>query len=480
MSDSGTVSYGDLWKRALSVAGRIREISVGRDRRIGILSDNSAGYVVAYYGVLLSGNVVVALNSQSKAPDLQAWLTHSDSVLLLADPEHPQLQEVRGRIGPIDILDLESPSDLSATDARPLPGWDRRPDDLAAILYTSGTTGRPKGVMLSHANLVGNTQAIIHYLRLTFEDSIVNVLPFYYSYGNSVLHTHLAAGAKVIIENQAAFPARVWSRIADERASGFAGVPATFAVLLNRGHPEHYDLSCLRYVTQAGGAMPTALTTKLRQSLPDSTRIFVMYGQTEATARITYLPPEYLNDKLGSVGLPVDSVRIEIRSTAGDPVPAGTEGEICISGPSVMLGYWKDPEATQEAIHDGWLCTGDLGHLDDEGFLYIDGRKSEMIKTGAHRVSPLDIEEAVAELDGVAESAVIGIDDELLGQAIKVFVVRKPQTEISRRELLAHCRNRLALYKVPKEVEFVDQLPRTSSGKIQKHLLSGAQETHTQ
>lgn len=480
VSNAGTLCYGDLWKRALAIAGQIRHISPRSGERIGLLSENSADYVTAYYGVLLAGNVVVPLNSQSKAPDLEAWLRHSDSVMLLADPNHNQLPDVRNRMTSLDVIGIDAVAQTSIEETESLRLDAAGPEDLAAILYTSGTTGRPKGVMLSHSNLVSNTLAIMDYLSLDHEDSIVSVLPFYYSYGHSVLHTHLAAGARIVIENQSAFPARIWERIAGEKASGFAGVPATFAFLLDRVRPERYDLSRLRYVTQAGGSMPVAITRKLKEMLPDATKIFVMYGQTEATARITYLPPERLEDKPGSVGIPINGVELEIRNAAGDPVSPGTVGEIHVTGPNVMSGYWKDSDATRKTLRDGWLSTGDLGYLDGDGFLYIDGRKSEMIKTGAHRVSPLDIEEAIAELESVLESAAIGVSDNLLGEVIKVYVVCSPGASLSRRELLAHCRKRLAVYKVPKEVRFVEQLPRTPSGKIQRHLLAGmhGSETH--
>ncbi len=218
--------------------------------------------------------------------------------------------------------------------------------------------------------------------------------------------------------------------------------------------------------------MPPALISRVRKQLPHIS-FFVMYGQTEGTARLTYLPPEKLEDKLGSVGIGIPGVEVRIRDEEGDPVAIGVSGEIQIRGENVMLGYWKDPEATARTVVDGWLHTGDLGHMDEDGYVYIDGRSSEMIKSGANRISPKEIEEVIAELEDVMEVGVVGIPDDLLGQAIKAVIVSRPGGTIEARRVLAHCRQNLAAYKIPKSIEFADQLPKTASGKLQRFLLAG-------
>ncbi|HEX7769886.1 MAG TPA: fatty acid--CoA ligase family protein, partial [Dokdonella sp.] len=343
---------------------------------------------------------------------------------------------------------------------------------LALILYTSGTTGRPKGVMLSHANLAANVQSIVAYLGLEAGDSIVSVLPFYYSYGASVLHTHLAVGARVVLESNTVFPHLVVEAIARERATGFSGVPSTFLLLLNRVPLADHDLSSLRYLTQAGGAMAPAVTARLRAALPWA-RLFVMYGQTEATARLAWLPPERLDDKPGSAGIPVAGVAFEIRDEHGAALAPGRVGELYVRGPNVMQGYWQDPALSAEVLREGWLRTGDMGHLDDEGFLFLSGRRSDMIKTGAHRVHPKDIEEVIAELPEVAEVAVVGIDDEWLGQVIKACIVPVAGASLVPDRVKAHCRERLATYKIPKFIEAFADLPKTASGKVRRALLAG-------
>jgi acyl-CoA synthetase (AMP-forming)/AMP-acid ligase II len=233
---------------------------------------------------------------------------------------------------------------------------------------------------------------------------------------------------------------------------------------------ENYDLGSLRYVTQAGGAMSPELTRRLRKALPH-VQLFVMYGQTEATARLTYLPPADLDRKPGSVGRPLCGVEIEIRREDRSAAAAEEGGEVWVRGANVMLGYWQDPATSASVLAAGWLKTGDMGYLDREGYLYLHGRRSDMIKTGAHRVHPLDVENVIQELPGVAEVAVAGVDDDILGQTIKAFVVAAPGASIDPMKIKAHCRERLANYKIPKYVEIVPALPKTASGKVRRHEL---------
>jgi acyl-CoA synthetase (AMP-forming)/AMP-acid ligase II len=276
----------------------------------------------------------------------------------------------------------------------------------------------------------------------------------------------------LVLENSMAFPKLILEAMQNEAVTGFSGVPSTFALLLGRTHLEDYDLSSLRYMTQAGGPMPPALISRIRDQLPHIS-FFVMYGQTEGTARLTYLPPERLEDKLGSVGIGIPGVDVRIRDEGGNPVVIGVSGEIQVRGENVMLGYWRDPEATARTVVDGWLHTGDLGHMDEEGYVYIDGRSSEMIKSGANRISPKEIEEVIAELEEVMEVGVVGVPDDLLGQVVKAVIVSRPGSRVEARRVLAHCRQNLAAYKIPKFIEFAEELPKTASGKLQRFLLAG-------
>jgi long-chain acyl-CoA synthetase len=481
---SARINYRALWTQVLGVSAFFRREGLAPQARVALLLENSIEYVIAYYGVLAAGGAVVALNTAAKATDLGNWLSHSATSWLILDSTHPEAGAVmdwcRGRLRVI-VLDGAADGALSWREiTRTSPAADVAPvreGDLAAIIYTSGTTGNPKGVMLNHANLACNVESILAYLHLTASDRVLNVLPFYYSYGNSVLHTHLAVGGCVVIEDNLVYPHRVLQRMSAERATGFSGVPSTFALLLSRVRFEDYDLASLRYLTQAGGPMPPANIQRLLKALPH-VRLFVMYGQTEATARLSYLPPERLHDKLGSIGVAIPGVVLEVRGDSGETLGPGAVGEIWARGGNIMSGYWNDPEATRQVLADGWLRTGDLAYRDAEGYFYIQGRKSDMIKSGAHRIHPQEIEELIAELHDVAEVAVIGVDDEILGQVVKAYIVPKPGATLDVMHVKAHCHKRLATYKIPKYVELVSELPKTTSGKIRKHLLaSGVQQT---
>ena len=467
------VTYGALWSMACRFAGGLRTAGFAAGDRLALGLENSAEYVAAYYGTLLAGGIVVPLNVAAKARDFEFWLKHCAASWVVCSAENRELLAAAASIGTkVVTTGGVAPGAMAFTDIEGEFGDRATPDAHApaCILYTSGTTGSPKGVLLSQHNIASNTDAIVTYLGLTATDSIVCVLPFYYSYGNSVLHTHVKVGAKIVLDDNLVYPHKVVDNIARSRVTGFAGVPSTFALLLGRVTLQDFDLSALRYLTQAGGAMSVATTQKLREALPRAA-LYVMYGQTEASARLTYLPPADLDRKLGSVGIALPGIELEVRSETGERCAAMQTGTVWAHGPNVMCGYWDNPEATAKTLQGGWLNTGDVGYLDADGFLFLAGRRSDMIKTGAHRVHPKDVEEVIEELAEVAEVAVVGVDDELLGQAIKAFVVARSPGGIDVMQLKAHCRQRLANYKIPKYVDLVGSLPKTASGKIRRHEL---------
>lgn len=472
------VTYAELADCVRRFAGWLGTSGPGTGERVAIVLPNGIEAVIACYGSWLAGCIAVPMNAQARGRELGSWLRHARPKLLVHEAGNSDVDDALDDVGLVPqrivVGSGQAPDDSvgwqQALESAPAISAANVIEAIATILYTSGTTGSPKGVTLTHANVAANTDAITTYLELTGSDSTVSVLPFYYSYGASVLHTHLAVGGRVVLEHGLVFPATVVETIARERVSGFSGVPSTFSLLLDRVPLAEHDLSSLRYLTQAGGAMHPALITRLRDAIPQA-RLFVMYGQTEATARLAWLPPERLDDKPGSAGKAIPGVRIEVRGDAGETLPPGTPGEVWARGDNVMAGYWNDPVATDLVLRDGWLRTGDMGHLDDEGYLYLDGRRSDMIKTGAHRVHPLDVEEVLLELPGVMEAAVVGVDEAKLGQVIKVFIVVGGDRRLDADLVRAHCRKRLAIYKVPRYVEFMPVLPRTASGKVRRALL---------
>jgi long-chain acyl-CoA synthetase len=354
--------------------------------------------------------------------------------------------------------------------AAALPEAEAALHELAAIFYTSGSTGEPKGVMLSHRNLVSNTLSTVEYLRLTRDDSVLVILPFYYIYGNSLLLTHAACGGHVVIDNRFMYPELVLDTLEQSKATGFSGVPSTFMMALSKSSIAKRKLADLRYITQAGGAMAPEVTRRLWEACPNQ-EIWIMYGQTEAAPRVTYLPPKRLREKLGSIGIAVPGVTVKITDENGVDLPQGETGEIAVGGPNVMLGYWNQPDATAEVLRDGWLITGDLAYMDPDGFIFVVGRKREIIKAAGHRVSAKEIEERILAHEAVAETAVFGVPDPILGEAIQAVVVLRPGCQADDKQIQGWCQKGLAQFKVPRAVTFADSLPKYQSGKVNKLLV---------
>jgi long-chain acyl-CoA synthetase len=466
------ISYRELWQAVCTLAERLHDQGVREGDRAVLFMDNGMEYVVAYYALLRLAAVPVPLNTGLKARQLAPIVSHAQSRLILHAGSRALMDKLGGDHGAVPTLEVNRDELLGAESTRAQQP-NQRPASLhalSALVYTSGTTGRPKGVMLSAGNLVANVRAIVDYLNLSKHDRGICVLPFYYAYGSSVLHTHLAVGAGLVIENNLLYPQRLLERMSAEQVTGFAGVPSTFRLLLRRCDLGRFPMPHLRYATQAGGAIAGADLEAMQRAW-SSADFFVMYGQTEATARLTYLPPNRLKTKAGSVGVPVAGVRLKIMDDQGREKPCGETGEICAAGPNIMLGYWRDDEATAKKFFGEWLRTGDLGYRDAEGYFTVVGRSSEMIKTGDHRVAPEEVEQVIAELDSVEEVAVVGTPDELLGQVIKAFVVPASGMQLNKRDILRHCSLHCAQYKIPKAIEFLPALPKTTSGKVQRYKL---------
>lgn len=459
------ITYAQLWRWAGAVAGALRANGVRGGDRVALLDGSTPHYVAALYGIWRAGGVAVPLEPRAPAKQGALRIAHSQAQILLVASEHSQLEATLSACpSPPRTLDP-----AAIIGAAPLPFAATDNQRLAMILYTSGTTGHPKGVMLSHANLASNTHAVLAALGLEAGDRALLGVPLQYAFGNSVLHTHLAAGACLYLEDSWVFPHQVMDRIARDRVTGLCGVPSTYALLLHRTELENYDLRALRYLLQAGGPLPRRHRLRLQAALPRA-RLFVMYGQTEATARITCMPPERLAEKPDSVGVPIADTRLQIRDAGGNTLPAGQAGDVWVRGPGVMLGYWRDRDATARVRQDGWLWTGDVGRCDEEGFLYLHGRSNDIIKTGAHRVAPQQIEEIVTDHPSVREAVAIGVDHPLLGEAIKLVVVAEDAEELDARTLRRYCLQRMPAYMVPVEIEFVSELPRTPAGKISRAL----------
>ena len=488
------LTYGEINEKANRLAHFLRKNGITRQDRVAIFMDNSPAAVVSIFAVLKADAVFLVLNPTMKAAKLafifedcgvKALVTHAskESIVAQALSSSPTIQTVLWT--GIDDEIPESPSAsasfhrlddaLLQSDGALAPPSSNIDLDLAAIIYTSGSTGDPKGIMLTHLNMTSAADSITTYLENVEEDIIIDMLPLSFDYGLYQVLMAAKFGGTVVLERSFTYPYQVIQRMIDEKVTGFPGVPTIFAILLGLKDLDKVDFSNLRYITNTAAALPPAYIEKLRQALPH-VRVYSMYGLTECK-RVSYLPPEEIDRRPGSVGRGMPNEEVWIVDELGRKQPPGEVGEVVVRGSNVMRGYWNRPEETARSLRPGKypgemvLYTGDLFRMDDEGFLYFVGRKDDMIKSRGERISPREIEDCLCAMEGVAEAAVIGIDQEILGQAIVACVRCRDGRKLSAKEIQRHCRANLEEYMIPHSVEFVEVFPKTSTGKIDKLTL---------
>ncbi len=456
---------------------RERSIEPGTEpgARVALLLGNSRRYLAAFHGTLKAGAVAVPLNPL--APQMWEEVANRCSPALLVTEDRlagaMEASPLPHRL-PVHVFGTgEDRLDLLRFSPDPVP-ISREADDPAVILFTSGSTGAPKGVVLTHRNVVANTLGVLDYLRLTPADLGLAVLPFHYVYGQSVLMTHLWAGAPLAIENRTAYPQVILREIARLGVTGMSGVPSTFMLLLQKGDFEGFDapdIPRLRYLTCAGGHLPELYVDRVRERFPGAD-LFLMYGATEAAGRISYLPPDQIDRRRGSIGVPIRGVEMRI-AKEGD-----RKGEIEARGETLSPGYWPGYWPLEGALEnaddrlpaDGWYRTGDLGRQDEDGYFYLTGRTSDLLKIAGHRVSAAEIERALYDTGLVEECAVAGRPDETLGERAEAWVV--PVGPVTEEEILARVAERLPAFKRPSRIHLRDTLAKSASGKILKDALS--------
>jgi long-chain acyl-CoA synthetase len=468
----GAMTYGELREKVARVASALLEQGYVKGDRIGVLSENSPFFVVAYLGIIRAGLTAVPFQTEA------AGSTFADIVSTTGMRGVFASNRFRNRVRPwVEELGLsllpEHFGDCPLGSGK-LPFPEIAPArDLAALMFTSGSTGSPKGVMVTHGNIECNTRDIISYMGLSSQDRAMVVLPFHYCFGLSLLHTHLMVGGSVVLNNEfRLFPELVLSEMQRKECTGLAGVPSTYQILLRRSRFRELAFPRLRWFQQAGGKLPNPCIEEILSSFPH-VKFFLMYGQTEGTARLSYLPPERLADKLGSIGNGLPSTCLEVVKTDGTRIEPGSNeiGEIVATGGNVTLGYWNDPVETSRFYRNGRLHTGDLARVDADGFIFIVEREREVIKSSGNRVSAKEVEDVIAELPEVIEVAVLGAPHDVLGEAIKAFVVPTRASRITSQDVAAHCRRRLPGFKVPEEVIFLKEMIHNGSGKILKQEL---------
>jgi acyl-CoA ligase (AMP-forming) (exosortase A-associated) len=483
------LSYREVARRVDGLAAGLRTAGLRRGDRMGIYLEASVPQVISIFGISRAEAAYVPINSLLHAEQvmhiardcgMKGLITTAAKLASLADvlPRIPSL-EFLVVIGPGEVVAPLPVHHYEEFCARALPsGWRESSieKDLAAILYTSGSTGKPKGVMLSHANVVAGSRIVSTYLGITESERILAVLPFSFDAGMNQLMTAFEKGATCVLINFV-FAREIVRALLKERITGLAGVPTLWSLLAQPSSTlSKQPMPHLRYITNTGGAMPQAVLKVLREVLP-TTKVFLMYGLTEAF-RSTFLPPEELDRRPTSMGKAIPDTEILVLNEQGQLCKPGEPGELVHRGPTVSLGYWNRPEDTARALRPNPLLppelgdcekvcySGDLVKMDEDGFLYFIGRRDTMIKSSGVRISPTEVEEVLFQSGKLRGAAVIGIPDEMLGQTIKAFVVPRDGNTLDTDALLAFCAEKMPRYMIPKALEVMSELPKTSSGKV--------------
>jgi amino acid adenylation domain-containing protein len=467
------LSYQDLAARAAAFAAQLHKQGIVRGDRVVIFLHNSPEAVIAVFGTLLAGGVFSVVNPGTKADKLAYILNHCTAKALVTEPRLAEVAAAARERAPAVAATLVTPFTFKDAEAPAQPGIDL---DLAMIVYTSGSTGFPKGVTMTHANIVAAATSITSYLDSRADDVVLSVLPLAFDYGLYQALMCAKVGATLVLEKSFTYPAVVLEKLRSERISGFPLVPTLAAMLLQMKHLTPGMFPDLRYLTNTAAALPRAHIERLRELFPQA-KLYSMYGLTECK-RCTYLPPEQLALRPESVGIAIPGTEAYVVDELGQRVAPGTVGELVIRGAHVMKGYWADEEATARVLKPGpypWekvLHTGDLFRADDEGYLYFVSRKDDIIKTRGEKVSPKEVENVLYELAGIREAAVIGVPDPILGMAVKAIVAA--DEGVTERDIIRHCAARLEDFMVPSEVEFRGQLPKSENGKIARKELVAA------
>lgn len=461
-------SYRDLAQAVNTLVQVLTAAGIKKSGRVGLLGSNSLFWAAGYLAAMKIGAISVPFATKLPPAELAEQIEQTSCRAVCVEKRlfakySPAFPKEAGIIGEETLESSDSGGSIvSSTDV------DENQD--AAWMLTSGTTAKPRITRVTHANIQSNTDSIIQYLELTRADRILSLLPFYYCYGTSLLHTHLRTGGSLVLADSVGFPEKVLDLMEETTCTGFAGVPTTFQMYLRNSTFPQRELPALRKIQQAGGKLMPALIEELVQSHPRA-RVFVMYGQTEATARLSYLPPELLKSKLGSIGRGIPGVRLKVLNESGAEVKPGETGEIVAWGGNVSPGYVNEPEANAEKFAGGSLRTGDMATVDDEGYIYIVDRKNDFIKSYGNRVSSQEVEACILEMKDIVSVAAVGVPDPIRGEAIRVFAVKKAKSILTEEEIIQHCMRRLARYMVPKEIVFTQSLPTNQHGKIIKSQL---------
>lgn len=504
------IRYNELLAKAYRFANAIKGMGIKPGDRVAIMLPNCPQYVIAYYGTLFACGIVVQTSPLNSEQELRHQMQDSGAVLMVClDLVYPKVKAVQAdtSLSHVIVTGIEDglPFPLNKlypllqrnkrAGKEPMMRWRRllqdavseppnfqpehSSDRVAVLQYTGGTTGEPKGVMLTHANLMANVkqcQAWMYHVK-EGEEIMLTAVPLFHVYGMTVaLNYGIYIGAKLVLVPKFD-PGQLLKKIHQQEPTLFPGAPTMYIALLNHPKLMNYNLSSITCCISGSAPLPQEVQDRFEQVTGG--KIVEGYGLSECSP-VTHVNPVWGRRKIGSIGLPWPDTDVRILDDEGQEVSQGTAGELCIKGPQVMLGYWNQQEETEAALQDGWVRTGDIAYMDEEGYFYIVDRKKDVIIAGGFKVYPREVEEVLYEHPDVLEAAVIGIPDDYRGETVKAFLVTKSGSQISEEELDSFCRKRLSAYKVPRLYEFRTTLPKTFVGKILRRNLAEEEKENRQ
>ena len=491
-------SYSQLKVNAENFARHLINVGIKKGDRVAIYIDNSWQCIISIYGATLSGAVILVINPQIKADKLNYILNDCEAKFLVSTntlkqqlsaalEETKNIKEViiTGDIGSIKRFphfNLVSFEDV-VSEKSEVTFPNIIPTDLAALIYTSGSTGFPKGVMMTHQSMVFTSWSLIEYLRLSEKDRIMLLLPLAFDYGLYQLIMAITVGGTLIVEQSFIFPATVYKNIEKYNPTVFPGVPTIYAMMISANKENNLHFDCIEKITNTAASLPAEFIPDLKMIFPNAL-IFKMYGLTECK-RVCYLEPELIDQKPASVGKAIPGTEVFLLSPEGNSVPAGEPGILHIRGPHVMLGYLNKKELSAEMLKDGKLpgekvlCSNDWFKMDNEGFLYFQGRNDDIIKTRGEKVSPVEIENIIYRINGVKEVAVLGVSDTIMGELIIVYLTLHDAIQLSDKEIQRECMMHLEPFMIPQKVIFLQEMPKSTNGKIDKKELKKMYENES-
>jgi long-chain acyl-CoA synthetase len=458
------------------IAGLLAEKGVGEGDRVGIMLPNVPYFAVVYYGILRLGAVVVPMNVLLKGREVGFYLKDPGAKVLFAWHDFAEAAEAGAQDSGAELISVKPGEFEQLVGAAPARTdvADRAEDDTAVILYTSGTTGTPKGAELTHANLVRNTETACSLFALGPDGVVLGALPLFHSFGQTCgLNATIKAGGTLSLIPRFE-PGKALEIIERDRVNVFEGVPTMYSAMLHCPEGDDADTSSLKLCASGGAAMPVEVMRAFEEKF--GCKVLEGYGLSETSPVASFNHPDR-ESKPGSIGTPIEGVEMNVVDDDGTEVAQGEVGEIVIRGHNVMKGYWNRDDATAEAIRDGWFHTGDMATVDEDGYFFIVDRKKDMIIRGGYNVYPREIEEVLYEHPAVREVAVLGVPDDHLGEEVAAAVALKDGQEVSADDLRAFCKEQVAAYKYPRKLWFVDELPKGPTGKILKREIAAPESS---